>query len=108
MKTYGYHNPGEEYPQPYRSEKKLAAGIFAILLGALGVHKFYLGYSTEGAILLISSLIILPLFTLLTCGLGATIYPVVFIVPIVEGVIYLTMDARKFDETYVRNNRPWF
>ena len=26
--------------QPYKSEKKVTAGILALLLGAFGVHKF--------------------------------------------------------------------
>jgi TM2 domain-containing membrane protein YozV len=32
------------------TEKKTTAGICAILLGAIGVHKFVLGYNTEGVI----------------------------------------------------------
>lgn len=108
METYGYHNPEGQNLPPYRSEKKLTAGILAILLGALGVHKFYLGYSTEGAILLLSTLIIIPLLTLITCGIGSALFPAVFIIPIVEGVIYLTMNDRQFDETYLKNKRPWF
>ena len=30
--------------------KKVAAGILAILLGGLGIHKFYLGYTVAGII----------------------------------------------------------
>lgn len=33
-----------------QKSKKLVAGILAILLGAIGVHKFYLGYTKEGVI----------------------------------------------------------
>ena len=29
--------------------KKTTAGILALLLGGLGVHKFYLGFTTPGA-----------------------------------------------------------
>jgi TM2 domain-containing membrane protein YozV len=33
-------------PRPiYQNNKKLAAGILAILLGPLGIHKFLLGYT---------------------------------------------------------------
>lgn len=32
------------------NSKKIAAGICGILLGGLGIHKFILGYSTEGII----------------------------------------------------------
>ena len=33
-----------ENNQPYKSEKKIIAGI---LVGYLGIHKFYLGYTKE-------------------------------------------------------------
>ena len=32
--------------------KKILAGVLAIILGSLGVHKFILGYNKEGFILL--------------------------------------------------------
>ncbi len=112
METYGYNEPENSGNLPsdpnYRSEKKMAAGVLAILLGALGVHKFYLGYTKEGIILLLSTLIILPVLTLVTCGFASAFYPVVFIIPIIEGVIYLTMKDEQFDNTYIRGNKPWF
>lgn len=112
METYGYNEPQNQNPQHtnpnYRSDKKLAAGVLAILLGALGVHKFYLGYTKEGVILLLSTLIILPILTLVTCGFASAFYPVVFILPIIEGIIYLTMKDEQFDHTYIRNQKPWF
>ena len=106
METYGYNEP--HHNPNYRSEKKLAAGVLAIILGALGVHKFYMGYTKEGLILLFSTLIILPLLTVMTCGFASTFYPVVFIVPIIEGIIYLTMKDEQFDQTYIKNQKPWF
>jgi TM2 domain-containing membrane protein YozV len=45
------------------SSKKIAAGICGILLGYLGIHKFILGMTTPGLIMLLVSL--------LTCGIGA-------------------------------------
>ena len=35
-----------------RAHNKILAGICAILLGSLGVHKFILGYTTAGLIML--------------------------------------------------------
>lgn len=93
---------------PYRSEKKLAAGLLAILLGALGIHKFYLGYTKEGVILLVGTLVILPVLTIVTCGIGSFLYPVVVIVPLIEGIIYLTKTDEEFDQTYVHNKKEWF
>ena len=39
------------------SNKKVLAGILAILLGSLGIHKFILGYQKEGIILLVATVI---------------------------------------------------
>jgi TM2 domain-containing membrane protein YozV len=79
------------------ADKKIAAGIVAILLGSLGVHKFILGYTTEGIILL--------LVTVLTCGLGAM---VTSIIGIVEGIIYLTKSDEEFVRTYIQGKKGWF
>ena len=46
-------SPGPQLGQPPvspMSDKKLVAGILGIVLGGLGVHKFYLGYQKEGII----------------------------------------------------------
>ena len=40
-------------PQIRQENKRVIAGIFAILLGGLGVHKFILEYTQEGIIQLI-------------------------------------------------------
>ena len=46
------------------ADKKITAGICAILVGWLGVHKFILGYTTEGII--ICRLVLLRHFDLWT------------------------------------------
>jgi TM2 domain-containing membrane protein YozV len=79
------------------ADKKIAAGICAILLGSLGVHKFILGYTTEGIIML--------LVTVLTCFFGAI---VTSIIGIVEGVIYLTKSDEEFVKAYLQNKKGWF
>ncbi|WP_298976034.1 TM2 domain-containing protein [uncultured Thermosynechococcus sp.] len=79
------------------SGKKVAAGICGILLGALGIHKFVLGYNTEGLIMLLVSL--------LTCGLFA---PVMSIIGLIEGVIYLTKSDEEFYRTYITAKKGWF
>jgi len=75
------------------ADKKITAGICAILLGWLGVHKFILGYTTEGVIQLVLGI--------LTCGLTN-------IIGIVEGVIYLTKSDEEFVRTYIQNKKGWF
>ncbi|WP_448533163.1 TM2 domain-containing protein [Parathermosynechococcus lividus] len=79
------------------SGKKIAAGICGILLGALGIHKFVLGYSTEGLIMLLVST--------LTCGLVA---PVMGIIGLIEGIIYLTKSDEEFYNTYMVGKKAWF
>ena len=75
------------------SGKKVPAGIFGILLGGLAIHKFYLGYTKEGIIQLIVSVV--------TCGAGG-------IIGLIEGIIYLTKTDEEFDKTYVENKKGWF
>jgi len=75
------------------ADKKMTAGICAILLGWLGVHKFILGYTTEGVIQLVLGL--------LTCGLTN-------IIGNIEGIIYLTKSGEEFVRTYIHNKKGWF
>ncbi len=78
--------------KPARSEKRVAAGVLAILLGGLGIHKFYLGYAKEGIIQLILGLL---------CGVGS-------IIGLIEGIIYLTKSDEEFVATYVTGKKGWF
>jgi TM2 domain-containing membrane protein YozV len=80
-----------------RASNKLPAGICGILLGALGVHKFILGYTGAGLIML--------LVTILTCGLA---YPVMHIIGLVEGIIYLCKSDDEFVRLYVDGRKEWF
>jgi TM2 domain-containing membrane protein YozV len=82
---------------PPGADKKIAAGILAILLGAFGIHKFVLGYTTEGLIMLA--------ITFLTCGMGSVITG---IIGLAEGIIYLTMNDETFVSTYINNKKGWF
>lgn len=79
------------------ASKKMAAGICGILIGALGIHKFILGYSTEGAIMLAVSI--------LTCGIAS---PVMGIIGLIEGIIYLTKSDQEFVSTYITSKKGWF
>jgi TM2 domain-containing membrane protein YozV len=81
--------------RPARTEpnKKVVAGILGILLGGLGVHKFYLGYTTPGVIQLVLGII--------TCGAAG-------IVGLIEGIIYLTKSDEDFYQTYQVGKKEWF
>lgn len=76
-----------------QENKKILAGILAIVIGSLGVHKFILGYTQEGIIQIV--------ITFVTCGIGG-------IIPLIEGIIYLTKSDEEFYQTYQVNKRGWF
>lgn len=79
------------------SNKKLAAGLTGIFLGAFGVHKFILGYTKPSVITLVVSL--------LTCGVGYFVFQVI---GIIEGVIYLTKSNAEFASEYLDGQKDWF
>ena len=81
---------------PNQADKKVIAGICGILIGALGVHKFILGYTTEGVIMLLVSV--------LSCGL---LSPFMGILGLIEGIIYLTKSDNEFISTYINNKKGW-
>jgi TM2 domain-containing membrane protein YozV len=80
-----------------RASNKIAAGVCGILLGSLGVHKFILGYTGAGLVML--------LVTLLTCGALAV---VVHVIGLIEGIVYLCKTDDDFVRTYVDGRREWF
>src|SRR5918992_1332883 len=82
------------------AEKKIAAGICGILLGGFGVHKFILGYNTEGIIMLVAWVV--GMF--LTCGIASI---AVGIVGLIEGIIYLTKSDEEFVRTYIQGKKAW-
>ncbi|MFA6959563.1 MAG: TM2 domain-containing protein [Opitutaceae bacterium] len=83
--------------KPAGADKKIAAGICGILLGGLGIHKFILGYTTAGIIMLLVSV--------LTLGFG---YFVMGIIGLIEGILYLTKSDEEFVATYVTGKKAWF
>lgn len=54
---------GIDPPPGYSQKSRVAAGVFGILLGAYGIHSFYLGNTSRGLMQL--------LISFLTCGFGA-------------------------------------
>ena len=90
------------YPHVRHSGKDhVAAGLLAIFLGGVGIHKFYLGYNSVGFIML-GVTILGSIFTLGLAGL------VMELIGIIEGIIYLSKDQHTFDWTYVYNVKEWF
>lgn len=82
-------------------KSKLTAGLLAIFLGGLGIHKFYLGYTKEGIIMLCVTLIVGSI-TLGTVSVGMGL------VALIEGILYLTKSDDEFQMTYVDGHKGWF
>lgn len=88
------------YPtRPVSRKSRVAAGLLAIFCGILGFHKFYLGYISAGIIMF-----------LLTFFLWWTIVVplAMFLVSIIEGVMYLTKSDEEFQRIYVQSQKDWF
>ncbi|NQU09675.1 TM2 domain-containing protein [bacterium] len=83
--------------KPAGADKKILAGILGILLGSLGIHKFVLGYTKEGVIMLV--------VTLVTCGIGGV---VMWVIGLIEGIMYLTKSDEEFVATYITGKKGWF
>ena len=79
------------------SNKKLAAGLLGIFLGSFGLHKFVLGYTKAGLIML--------LLTVLSCGLAGFVMGVI---GLIEGINYLTQTPQEFKATYLDGRKEWF
>ncbi len=88
-------------PSSETGSKKIAAGICGILPGALGVHKFILGYTQEGLIMILVTLV----GGIVTCGIASFVMGVI---GLVEGIIYLTKSDSEFDAMYVTGKKGWF
>ena len=87
-------NQNFQNPSPiYRDNKKILAGVLAIMLGGFGIHKFILGYTKEGVLQILMSFF--------SCGLAS-------VIPFVEGIIYLTKSDEEFYQIYQVGRRPWF
>lgn len=69
---------------------KVTAGVLALLLGGLGVHKFYLTRIVQGIIYLLLCWTFIPA-----------------IIAFIEGIIYLTMDESKFNNKYNPNSKQF-
>lgn len=74
-----YGQPGYDPNDDPQAKSRLAAGLLGILIGSLGIHRFYLGYTGIGLTMLLVSV--------LTVGFAA---PLIAIWGLVEGILYLT------------------
>ena len=90
--------PPVSFPPPNpRASNKIPAGVCGIILGGFGVHKFVLGYTGSGLIML--------LLSILSCG---ALYPLVNLIGLIEGILYLTKTDDEFIHLYVDDRKEWF
>ncbi len=86
--------------------KKVLAGIMGILFGCLGIHKFVLGYTMAGIIMLAVTIVGSAITTCLCLpGSGALI---MWLIGVIEGIIYLSKSDEEFCRTYICKKRDWF
>ena len=81
-------------------KSKVVAGLLGILLSGLGIHKFYLGQTTAGIIMLLCFL-----FGFILLGIPTLI---VSIIGFIEGILYLVKSDEEFERTYVQEGKAWF
>jgi TM2 domain-containing membrane protein YozV len=79
--------------------KRIPAGIFGILLGCLGIHKFILRFNTAGCIMLAVSFFGVCLFCIPTL--------LMMLFGIVEGIIYFVTTDDAFYRRYAIEKREW-
>lgn len=100
------------------SKDRVAAGVLAILLGSFGIHKFYLGFTGGGIIMLAIGLTNVLVNTLgwavtwLVLFIPNILFGVagfaLFVIGVVEGIIYLMKTDEEFNQIYVVEQRKWF
>ena len=81
--------------------KKMPAGLCGILLGGLGIHKFVLGFTTPGIVMLLVTLV----GGVITCGLSSMAMGVI---GLIEGIMYLTKNDDDFYQQYGVEKKGWF
>ncbi|MCR8634759.1 MULTISPECIES: TM2 domain-containing protein [Paenibacillus] len=64
-------------------KSKVTAGVLAILVGGLGIHKFYLGKTLLGIVYLLFCWTCIP-----------------SIIGLIEGILYLTKTDEEFQQKY--------
>jgi hypothetical protein len=81
--------------QAYGGRSKIAAGLLGILLGGLGIHKFYLGQVGIGILYLLFCWTFIPA-----------------IIGLIEGIIFLTLSDPEFEHrygnSYLARQHPFF
>lgn len=101
--------PGYAGVRPYdRNEvnsKRITAGVLGILLGGLGIHKFVLGMTGAGLIMLLVTLLSIPISFCICIPVPGI---VMHVIGLIEGIIYLTKTDEEFYRLYMVEKKTWF
>ena len=78
---------------------RLVAALFALFLGTIGIHKFYIGENKAGLIMLLVAIfgLILVVPTLIMA-----------VIAFVEAINYFMTPDDEWHQRYVEGNRAWF
>lgn len=80
-------------------KSRIATALLALFLGCFGIHKFYLGRTTAGVIMLLCGtfgwLLLLPGF-------------IITLIALIECIIYLVTPDDAFQRKYVEGKAAWF
>jgi len=79
---------------------RVAAALLALFAGSIGIHKFYIGKTGAGLVMLIVSAIGVIFAGIPTALMAA--------IGVIEGIIYLLRSDDGFDRTYVSGTKAWF
>lgn len=89
---YGQGQYGPTSPFTGKTPDRVAAGLFAIFLGGLGIQYFYLGKVLGGILSIVLSLCSCGIWTLIT---------------LIQGILMLTMSDEDFRDKYVMTTKDF-
>lgn len=81
-------------------KNRIVAALLALVLGGIGIHKFYLGKTTAGVLMLLGGTI-----GWITFGFVPAL---VYLIAFIEFIIYLLKTDGDFHRDYVAGNKSWF
>lgn len=81
-------------------KNRIVAALLAFVLGGIGIHKFYLGKTTAGVLMLLGGTV-----GWITFGFVPAL---VYLIAFIEFIIYLLKTDGDFHRDYVVGNKSWF